>query len=176
MMYSSRQISEIKLKIINKISREVDRANLDGAVGGILEKYNIVYEEFGTMPVDTRTMKILVFGVLSGKKSDYQLAVKKMGINPDHVHFVDNYHELQKYPVAKLKNSVEYSDILFGPVPHSQNSMGNTSSFLATIKQSPKEYPRLIEMVANSKLKITKTNFEHAIIRTRYYENVDELN
>ena len=49
-MYSSRQISEIKLKIINKISREVDRANLDGAVGGILEKYNIVYEEFVNVP------------------------------------------------------------------------------------------------------------------------------
>ena len=172
MVFSSRQLSEIKLKIINKINKEIDYANLFDDVEQVLNKYDIVYEEFEAIPVDTRTMKILVFGVLSGKKSDYQMLIKKMGIDPDHVHFVDDYNELSKYPVEKLRNSVEYSDILFGPVPHSQVSMGHTSSFLASIKQSPKEYPRLNEMVANSKLKITKSNFEQAVLRTRYYENM----
>lgn len=35
-------------------------------------KYSVVYEESNTMPVDPRTIKILVFGAISGQKKDYQ--------------------------------------------------------------------------------------------------------
>nr|WIF88312.1 hypothetical protein QOL21_07610 [Acholeplasma laidlawii] len=66
-MYNAKQLSEIKQKIIRKITSEVDRANEDGLIEEILERYGIVYEET-SISVNTRLMKILVFGSLAGKK------------------------------------------------------------------------------------------------------------
>lgn len=149
---------------------EVDLANEHGILQEVLDKYGIVFEDALTIPVNTRTMKILVFGSLAGKKKDYQGILHRLGIDVNNVDFVDDFAELKRYPVAGLKHSVHYSDILFGPVPHSQVGMGDTSSFLATIKQNPSEYPRLLELLANQQLKITKTNFEEAILKTRYIE------
>ena len=114
-MYSHKQIAEIKQKIINKIFKELDNAIMENEVNLFLDKYSIVYEESNTMPVDTRTMKILVFGAISGRKKDYQALVKKYGIDINHVVFESDYMELKKYPVVKLRNSTEYSDILYGP-------------------------------------------------------------
>ena len=52
--------------------------------------------------------------------------------------------------------------------------MGDNSSLIATIKSNPAEYPRVQLLEANNKLKITKTNFEKAIISTRYFDALDE--
>src|SRR5690554_2550323 len=171
-MYSHKQIAEIKQKIINKIFKELDNAIMENEVNLFLDKYSIVYEESNTMFVDTRTMKILVFGAISGRKKDYQALVKKYGIDINHVVFESDYMELKKYPVVKLRNSTEYSDILYGPVPHSQSTMGDFSSFLSQIESSPSEYPRLVKLIANDKLKITKTNFEKGLQKTRYFKNL----
>ena len=50
--------------------------------------------------------------------------------------------------------------------------MGDVSSLLADMKNNPSIYPRVIEASANSKLKISKTSFETAIRKTRYYEKI----
>lgn len=34
------------------------------------------------------------------------------------------------------------------------------------------EYPRLVKLTANDKLKIIKTNFEKGLQKTRYFENL----
>lgn len=169
-MYSGKLISELKQRIIRKISIEVDKANEEDNLECILDKYGIVFEDTLIMPVNTRTMKVIVFGSLAGKKKDYQGILNKLGIDLLNVDFIYNYADLKRYPVASLRHSSQYSDILFGPVPHSQVLMGDTNSFLAAIKRNPSDYPRLQELSANGQLKITKTNFESAIQKTRYYE------
>lgn len=169
-MYNSKQISEIKQRIIRKITSEVDKAIEEGTLEELLDRYDIYYEDDIAIPVNTRTMKILVFGALAGKKKDYQGILHKLKIDENNVEFIDNYSELKRYPVDKLRYSNIFSDLLIGPIPHSQVNMGDTSSLLATIKSHPSEYPRLHVLEANNELKITKTNFEKAICTTRYYE------
>lgn len=160
--------------IIKKITLEIDNANERGTLQNVLEKYEVNLESNFTVPVNTRTMKIIVFGMLAGKKKDYQIVLKKLNIDLRNVDFVDDYAELKRYSVASLKHSNVYSDILIGPIPHCQVSMGDTSSFLATIKRNPSDYPRLQEMLGNGKLKIAKTNFEEAICKTRYFEALNQ--
>lgn len=171
MAYSLSQISKIKSKLFAKISAELDLANENDEIEEFLEKYGIVFEE-DAIPVDTRTMKILVFGALAGKEKDYKMVVKKSGIEPEHVVFIQDYSELKRYNVAKLENSFDYSDIIFGPVPHKQIGIGDNSSFLAMIKKEPHKYPRVIEAVAEEKLKITITGLKRALLKTRYFEAI----
>lgn len=172
MIYSVRDLSKIKLLLINKISEEIDNANINGTIKEVLDKYNIIYNDAEPVIVDINQANILVFGALSGKKDIYKKLVKSYGINPNNVDFVDDYGDLKNFPVETLRNSHKYSDILFGPVPHSQKTMRETKSFLTTIRNNPIEYPNLIELRSNESLKITKTNFEEALLSTRLYNEI----
>ena len=170
MQYSSKQLADIKLKIIYKINLEIDNAVLNGTLDKVLKKYGIYDESMGPIMVNTRIMKILVIGGLAANKSEYQKALKDFGISYMHVEFVD-YDDIKNYSIEKLRYSTTYSDILMGPIPHKISKMQNINGLIPQIKESPNEYPRLIEMKANSRFKITITNFKEAIGQTRYFEN-----
>ena len=67
--------------------------------------------------------------------------VKEFGIDDSHVDFVDDYDTIKNYSVEKLRNSMEYSDIMVGPIPHKISNMENDNGLIQQIKQSPHEYP-----------------------------------
>lgn len=171
MLYTSAQIAKIKQKVIQHINNELDIANDEDRVDEVLEKYGIVFEE-NPIYVDTRTMKILVLGALSGSINDYKNAIKKLGIDPRNIEFEYEYNKLKRLDVSRLENSFEYSDILYGPNPHKQVNIGDNSSLLAMMKNNPEKFPRVIEMCSNNQLKITISNFRDAILKTRYFENM----
>lgn len=172
MEYTFSQLSEIKSKIFSKIAKEIELANKNNEMQALFDKYGIYFEE-EAMQVDTRTMKVLVLGALAGKLKDYQMAVKKMDINPDNVEFIDTYDD-KRFNVAKLEYSMEYSDIIYGPNPHKQVGMGDTNSFLAEMERNPEKFPRVIKAISNDKLKITISGFKSAITSTRYFETLSE--
>lgn len=163
----------LRVKIINKIyakiNREIEIAIENDLVKEFLEKYDIELDD-NSYPVFPTKHKILVLGALSGKISDYQLAAKKMGVNPKQLEFIYDYSDLKRYNTTKLEYSTEYSDIIYGPNPHSQVGMGDTSSLLAAMKNNPEKYPKVIEAKANSSLKITMSNFKMALLNTRLLE------
>ena len=151
-------------------------ANKNDEMDDILDKYGIVLEEEERMPINIRTHRILVVGELAGNKRDYQLAAKKVGINPDNIEFM-NYEESKRLDPRKLEYSNDYSDIIYGPVPHKINEMGDTASLLALIERNPSRYPRLIRSKSNSadgRLKISITGFRDYLKRTFYYETLIE--
>lgn len=169
MAYSAEQITKLTQKIIAKVTTELRIAQENGTVDEVVAKYGISFEE-QAMPVNKRVSKILVFGALAGKLADFQLAAKKCGITKDNIVFETDYNRMHHYDVSTLKDSLVYSDIIFGPAPHKIEGMGDTSSFLATIEKNPNHYPRLIKSQANSSLKITVSNFKESLTRTRYFE------
>ncbi len=172
MAYSFSELSSIKARVFAKIAKEIDLANKNGEMQLFLDKYGIVFEEEAMM-VNPRTMKVLVLGSLVGRLKDYQIAAKKMDVNPDSIEFIDTY-ENGGFDAAKLEYSMTYSDIIYGPNPHKQTGMGNTSSLLALMKRNPDRYPRVIEAVANDKLKISVTGFKNALLSTRLFEALME--
>ena len=168
-MLSYAEQQKILQKIIAKVRYEIEIAVENNCLEEILDKYEIMTEE-SVVPVNPKQHKVLVFGVLVGNINDYKLAAKKLGINPNQLEFVADYDDLKRYNVSKLEYSYEYSDIIFGPAPHKQVGMGDTSSFLALIKNNPDRYPRLIEADANGMLKLSINSFRQSLMKTRLME------
>ena len=102
--------------------------------------------------------------------------VKKFGINPDNIEFMD-YEESKRLDARRLEYSNDYSDIIYGPTPHKISEMGDTSCLLALIENNPMKYPRLIRSKTNStdgRLKISISGFKDYLKRTFYYETLLE--
>lgn len=174
MEYSQVDILNIKSKAISKVISDLHLAEKNDEIDEFLDKYNIVLEEEERLPIDTRTTKILVIGELAGHKKDYQMRAKKLDIDPSHIEFID-YEQSKKFSGERLRYSRTYSDILFGPTPHKTLENGEGSSLLATIKSNSMEYPRLIDLRANStsgELKISGSRFTDALKKTHYYETL----
>lgn len=174
MLLSITDKAKIKSRVFAKISNELDNAIRDDELSTFLNKYGIILEEKERLPINTRLAKVLVFGQLAGSKKDYQIVAKKLGINPENIEFLD-YQETKRFPAERLRNSMQYSDIIYGPAPHKCAEMGDTSSLLAEIKKNPMEYPRLIEAKSNTagtNLKISITVFKECIEKTFYYESL----
>lgn len=171
MAYSQAQISRILQKIIAKVRHELEVASENDDIDSLIEKYGVTLEE-EAMPVSPRRSKILVFGALAGKLKDYQMAAKKMGISAENIIFENDYSRIKTYDTARLEYNSEYSDIIFGPMPHKTTGMGDTSSLLAEIKSAPNKYPRATIATANGSLKLSVTSFRDCITKTRYFESL----
>ncbi len=168
MVYTQSQYSKIMQKIIAKVRFEVETAYDNDEMDYVIEKYGVSLDD--DFPVYPKTHKILVLGALAGKINDYKITAKKLGINPEQIEFVNDYSELKHFNTAKLEYSNEYSDIIYGPNPHKQVGMGDTSSLLALLKKEPNKYPKVIEAVANSSLKLSINSFREALLKTRLIE------
>jgi len=116
-------------------------------------------------------MRILVLGELAGSKKDYQMRAKKLGINIDHIEFVD-YEKSKRLDAYNLKDSGEYSDIIYGPNPHITAGIDGATSLLSLLEKTPSRYPRLSKAIANGKLKISIKSFEHCLTKTRFFETL----
>lgn len=169
MPYSIAQKAKIKSKILAKVSLEFSCADSDEDILELMNKYGIRLDEEPAY-INTRQMKILVFGALAGKVNDYKMAARKLGINEDSIVFENDYEKLGRFDASKLENSMQYSDIIVGPNPHKQMNIKDHSSVLSLLKSNPSKYPRLIESHANQALKITIKNFREALLSTRFIE------
>ena len=157
-------------KIIEKVRREIEVSIENDLFDEVLQKYEINLDDDSYL-INPKIHKILVLGSLSGKINDFKLAAKKMGLNPEQLDFIYDYKDLKRFNAAKLEYSMEYSDIIYGPNPHKQKGMGDTSSLLAEMKREPNRFPKVIEATANQALKITMTNFKMALMKTRLLES-----
>lgn len=169
-MLSITELIKIKSKVFAKIAVELELANKNDTIEEFLEKYGIVIDSEQTPYFDSRRAKILVLGALAGNVDDYKSQLTKLGLNKNNVEFINDYNELKRFNAQKLEYSSEYSDIIYGPNPHKQVNIGDNESLLTLLKRNPEKYPRVIEAMANNKLKITITNFREAVLKTRLFE------
>jgi hypothetical protein len=167
------QLATIKSKVLSKIMKELELADKNDSVDEFMEKYGIVIEE-EAVPVQPRTMKILVLGSLAGRVKDYQIVAKKCGVPEDNIEFISDYDRLKGFSLTKLENSNVYSDVIYGPNPHKQVDMGDKSSMLAEMMRNPARYPRVIKCISNDKLKISISGFRDSLSNTRYMEAISE--
>ena len=170
MAYTQAQQRKILQKIIEKVRYEIKMTCENDEINELLEKYGITLDD-GCVPVNRRIHKILIFGDLAGKENDYKKVAKKMGINERQLEFISDFKELKRFDTATLAYSNVYSDIIYGPNPHKQVGIGDHNSFLSAIKNEPQKYPRVIEAIANTELKISISSFKEALLNTRLIEN-----
>ncbi len=170
-MLSTIDLAKIKSKVFAKIDSEIELANKENTIDEFLKKYSIVME-LEQPYFDSKRAKILVLGALAGNVDDYKTQLGKLGLNKNNVEFINDYDELKRFNAQTLEYSTEYSDIIYGPNPHKQVNIGDNASLLTLLQRNPEKYPRVIEAVANGKLKISINSFKEAVLKTRLFESL----
>lgn len=171
-IYTENQKSIILQKLYSKIQFEFMQASDDNEkLNELMEKYGIVLED-NAMWINLKDSKILIVGALAGKKNDFITCAKKSGINERNLEFFSDYEKLTNLGLAKLEYSNKYSDIIFGPVPHSMVGKNDSTSIIAKMESEPSKYPRVTRAKTENEIKLSISSFKKAITCTRYYESL----
>lgn len=170
MQYTNQTIAKIKAKVLSKINAELALAIDNEELDEFLEKYGVIIDDKETMLVNTRTMKILVLGDFAGSINSYKTALKKCGIDERNVVFENDYEKIKRLGITRLEYSMEYSDIILGPIAHKISGIGDNNSFLSMVEKEPHKFPRVIKAMANGIIKLSITSFKDSILKTRFFE------
>ena len=107
--------------------------------------------------------KIVVFGDSSVQARDILKSIETVGINRERVELKLGYYDRSCDEfIRNLRYNNKYRLILAGPKPHSNVATGDFSSALAMM-QNTDGYTKVIPLIANGRLKITKTNVKLAV-------------
>ena len=158
---------ELTEKITQKIIREVTEAYHANQINEILKKYGLD-EEIQYSYYDINRAKILVIGNSRVNKNDLYGIAKSLGIRRDILEFELDYIRIHNFDFNNLRNSMVYSDVLVGPMPHRAEGIDGYSSFLAMADSHPEEFPKIIKLQSSNELKITKESFRNGLQNTRY--------
>lgn len=162
---------EIQEKIFQKILKEVTEAYYENKLNGVLNKYGLK-DEIEYPYYDINNSKILIVGNSMISKDKLVAIAKKYGINEKFLEFELDYNRLHNYDFSKLKNSINYSDVLVGPIPHKTTGIDGFSNFLAMANAQPDKFPKIIRLESSKELKITKESFIKALQSTRLYNDL----
>lgn len=125
-----------------------------------------------------RRTKILVIGELSCKKKYLQKYLSDIGIDRDRIVFEDDIDKLKNNQnrIDAFLKSDTYTDIIFGPVPHSMAKKSDYPSLISRFENLQKENkgPNIIRAISGNDLKLTKSSFETALINTYLYKKLQE--
>lgn len=162
---------EIQEKIYQKVLKEITEAYYENRLNEVLNKYGL-QDEIEYQYYDRNNSKILVVGNSMVSKDKLVAIAKKYGINEKFLEFKLDYNRLHNYNFAKLENSMNYSDVLVGPLPHKVSGIDEFSSFLAMTDANPENYPKIIRLQGSNELKITKESFLKGLQNTRLYNDL----
>lgn len=162
---------EIQEKIYQKVLKEVTDAYYENRLNEVLNKYGL-QDEIEYPYYDRNNSKILVVGNSMVSKDKLVAIAKKYGINEKFLEFELDYDRLHNYNFAKLENSMNYSDVLVGPLPHKVSGIDGSNSFLAMTDAHPENYPKIIKLQDSNELKITKETFLKGLQNTRLYNDL----
>lgn len=154
-----RSIEELE-DILEDIRKKVILANRMDELDGLLVKWGITDET--TANADRyKYGKIVVVGGSDVSESVLLGIAKVLGLSKSRFEFC-SFDAAQKFNYRKMLDSLEYSAVLFGPVPHSAKDRGDSSSIIVEI-ETRTGYPPVKRLVSGNELKITKSNFKQAL-------------
>lgn len=108
--------------------------------------------------------KIIVFGDSSIKEREIIASITNQGISKDRIELHLGYEEFKNYNFNRLQYNSAYRLILVGPLPHSTRDKDDYSSIIAKMEQED-GYTRIVRLISNGQLKMTKTNIKDAVRR-----------
>lgn len=150
--------------IIDAIQRLVFEANRRDNLEELLEKLGLTEFLQPECTYDTyKEGRILVVGNSEVDKKILLASAEKCGVSKARFEFV-SYDEATNYNFKKLQYNPNYRVVMFGATPHSASGKGDSSSII-TAMENQSGYPKVIRMIANDKLKITKKNFKETLYK-----------
>lgn len=106
--------------------------------------------------------RIVVIGDTAAKPKDLIGIAKDLGIDKSRIEFI-GFDESHRFDYRSLEYNPLVCAVLFGAVPHKTKGTNESSSVIAYMEAHRDRYPRVFRLMAGERLKITKTNFKHAI-------------
>ena len=106
--------------------------------------------------------KIIIIGESAINKNIVCGILKEFDIDKDRAELYLEYEDAESFNFKKLRYNPSYRAVLVGPMPHSTSGKVTHSNVIAEMEQES-GYPRVVRLLANQGLKITKTNLKEAI-------------
>ena len=165
------ELTLILEKVYQKLVKEITEASYENKIDEVLKKYEL-QDEIEYSYYDIKNSKILIIGDSLVDKNDLINIARKYGIKENRIEFELDYNKLTNYNFGKLRNSMNYSDVLVGPIPHKVEGIEGYSSFLAMTDAMPEEYPKIIRLESSNELKITRQSFINGLLNSRLYNDL----
>lgn len=155
-------IDDIVKEFPVKITEAVTRANRSGELATLL-KLLCMEDLLQVSRIDSyKEGKIVVVGGSEVTEKVLLGIAKDLGLNKDRFEFCLDYETVKKYNFHKMQYAPQYRVIMFGPIPHSGEDKGSSSSIITEIENNG-AYPRSERLISGGILKITKTNFREKL-------------
>lgn len=149
-------------EILEIIREKVTIANRNGTLTQLLKTLEIEYQEGTKYEYETyKVGKIVVIGDNGIGRDKLKGVAKSLGVDSNRFEFV-SFSESVKYDYKKLQYAPKYRVIMFGAVPHSTSGKGDSSSVITNLEKED-GYPRVIRLISNNAIKITKSNFKEKL-------------
>lgn len=176
-MLDSQKLQFLIDEIYSKVVEEVTLANRisQEELNKVLDKYGLGTKKQSYQYCNVRASKIIVFGRTEIKQNILDAIAKDLGIQPERIDYI-SYDDTTNYDIGNLEYSNKYSDILVGPVPHKAKNMGDYSSMIESIESNVECFPPLIRVTDETgTLRISKTSFKNALLRTQLYKELNSI-
>ncbi len=105
---------------------------------------------------------IIVIGDLSIKSREIIASITSQGISKKRIELQLGYENLKRFNFGRLQYNSAYRLILVGSIPHSTRGKGDFSSIINRMEQD-EGFTKVVRLVSNEQLKITKSNLKEAI-------------
>lgn len=169
MLLDSLEFKTLEDKVLEKVARELEISNRTNELEDYLRK--IGCSEFVTEHNTeyTHNAKIVIIGESAIDVKEIESVAKKNGINPKRLELCLYYEKIKSIDMRRFEYNCNYSDIIFGPVPHKMVGIDGNSGAIAMIKNISKAYPKLNLASDGNSLKITKKSLDNCFKNTQYY-------
>ena len=164
--------TELQNAILDRIHLELIRSNANDELEKVLEKYNLNSFYEASIPCcdfyrsNTKRAKILVIAIEIPNIDEWRLRAKKLGVPNDRIEFMAIK---SNFDYSFLRNSIAYSDVIVGPVPHKGVGIGDNTSFLTAAEHHPEEFPKVHKMQdGNGHLILSQSAFIKCLNDTNY--------
>ena len=150
-----------------RLQREIKLAYKAGTLDEYLVKIGMedLYPQKSSVEWDDAfpNGKIVIIGDSTVRDRDIFKSIESVGISRDRVELRLGYDDRSNEEfIRTLRYNNKYRLILVGPMPHSTTATGDYSSAL-TMMQNTDGYTKVIPLMANGVLKMTKTNIKQAV-------------
>lgn len=170
MIYSCEELQKMMEEVMEKVKIKMLEKNTTEELDEYLESIGCAKcqeIEKGYYIYDKRNSKLLVVGCRSIKKRVIEYIVKKVGLKPQNIDYLE-YDEAKRYEFSRLEGCSQYSDIFFGPVPHSTSGKDDYSNIILKLEANKDKYPKIHVLKDEHSLKITKNSFTKALLESDF--------
>lgn len=162
--------SEELLNIVTEASyqfqKEIKRSHLENKLEDFLTTLgmeDLLPEEKPEQIYDTfEDGKILIIDSSEVKENNILGCLKSLGISKERVECYLDYSKATNKDFSTYQYNPNYRLVLFGPLPHSMKGKGTDSSII-THMEDKDGYPKVVRLVSNQQLTITKSNVKEAV-------------